>query len=489
MTRLSNVIGRVLLGLSIVAGLLGATPASVAAGTGTTVSVSVAGSPFYPNGDGKREKVTVSVSLSAAAYAQVDVLDFDGALVKALLPSQARAPGRLTVKWNGRDDAGVIVPDGPYMFRAMATPTSGGSAETVEAWFTKARQVIYKQRSSAILVAIDPGHGDVYSEPGRYAPDGTHESVINLDIGLRLRAMLEGAGVRTVVTRETPSPVNVPEWDRTGDGVVGYGDELEARCDGANEARADVFISIHNNLANSPKISGPATYYRPDRTFGSASLVLANAVQKSMLARLDLYATDTWHASRSHGVLSHYPYYVLSSYAVPDRPRPTLMPGVLSEGMFLTNPTELALLQTPRVRQSMAAAYYDAIQTFVAKRAYAVGFEAVSAPAAATEGESVAYLVEMTNKGQYAASSWTLESGLVPAVPLYDGTGARGELLGSVAIPTLVRGGATTLDLEFAAPPPGEWLIKFDVRLPDGTYLSDRGSPPLQLPLSVAAPT
>jgi N-acetylmuramoyl-L-alanine amidase len=425
--------------------------------------------------------VSVSVSLAvAAASFRIEVLDFDGGVVKTLVPASARGAGLSTLKWNGRDEAGVFVPDGPYLVRAVA------DSEVAETWFAKARQVIYKQRSAAIVVAIDPGHGDIYSEPNRYAPDGTHESVINLDIGLRLRAMLESAGVRTVITRTTAGPVNVPEWDRTGDGVVGYGDELEARVDVANEARADVFVAIHNNLANSPKISGPATYYRADRSFAASSLVLAKAVQKSMLARLDLYATDSWRASRSHGVLSSFPYYVLSGWVVPDRPRPTLMPGVLSEGMFLTNPYELQLLETPAVRQSMAAAYYDAIQSFVAKRAYAAGYEALSAPGSAVDGESVSYTVQVTNKGQQPASGWTLEAALVPAVPLYDGTGARGDLLSSVPIAPLARGGVSTLDLSLSAPPVGEWLIKFDVRLPDGTYLSGRGSPPLQLPISVA---
>jgi N-acetylmuramoyl-L-alanine amidase len=480
MKRFPSVAARILLGLSVVGGVVGAAPGAVAAGGNSGVVVAVSGSPFSPNGDGKREKVSVTVSLAAAVTSlRVAVVDFDGSVVKTLVANSPRGAGQMTLKWNGRDDTGAIVPDGPYLLRAIA------DSDLAEAWFTKARQVIYKQLPSAIVVAIDPGHGDIYSEAGRYAPDGTHESVINLDIGLRLRRMLEGAGVRTVITRETAGPVNVPEWDRTGDGVVGYGDELEARVDVANQARADVFVAIHNNLANSPKISGPATYYRADRSFGASSLALAKAVQKSMLARLDLYATDSWRASRSHGVLSSYPYYVLSGWAVPDRPRPTLMPGVLSEGMFLTHPYELQLLETPRVRQSMAAAYYDAIQAFVAKRTYAAGYGVVSAPSSAVEGDSVSYAVHVTNKGQAVASGWTLEAAIVPAVPLYDGTGARGELLSSAPIAQLTRGGAATLALSFPAPLAGEWLVKFDVRLPDGTYMSDRGSPPLQLPLSV----
>ena len=54
----------------------------------------------------------------------------------------------------------------------------------------------------------------------------------------RLRAMLEGAGVRVVTTRTTDSRVNVRNVDWSGDGKVGYMDELAARVETANAARA-----------------------------------------------------------------------------------------------------------------------------------------------------------------------------------------------------------------------------------------------------------
>ena len=70
--------------------------------------------------------------------------------------------------------------------------------------------------------------------------------------------------------------------------------------------------------------------------------------------------------SRTTTGRSIYPYYVLRDYDPPRLLRPTQMPGVLSEGLFLSNPRELRLLKQPRVRQAMAVAYYHAIAEYLA---------------------------------------------------------------------------------------------------------------------------
>ncbi len=55
---------------------------------------------------------------------------------------------------------------------------------------------IYPVDPSVITVVVDPGHGGALD--GAVAPDGTREADLNLDTGLRLARMLEGAGVATV---------------------------------------------------------------------------------------------------------------------------------------------------------------------------------------------------------------------------------------------------------------------------------------------------
>ena len=102
---------------------------------------------------------------------------------------------------------------------------------SAQRWVTKAPGVPYPRLPGAIVVAINPGHGG--SDPGaiRY---GTRESDVNLDIALRVRRMLQGAGITVVMTRVTDVDVNRPAIDRNGDGRVDHTDELIARNDVAN---------------------------------------------------------------------------------------------------------------------------------------------------------------------------------------------------------------------------------------------------------------
>jgi N-acetylmuramoyl-L-alanine amidase len=462
-----------------VAGIGGAPSASAA--TDPVVSASVSGSPFYPNGDSIRESVGLKVRLSASVTLSVAVVDFDGVVVKTMLADTARAAGTYRFTWRGRNAQKRIVPDGPYRFRVAAT--RGGTTWTHYALFTKAPKLIYAPRPGAIVVAVDPGHGDVYSEPTRQAADGTREAVVNLDIGLRLRDMLEGAGVRTTISRTRDQGANTPAWDRNGDGRVEYADELQARCDIANQGRADLFIAIHNNKAADTYVHGTATYYWPERPYAAQSLALAQIVQSSLVKRLSGFSAYKFReADRG---LRTYDYFVLYQYNPPRQQRPTEMPAVLSEALFYSNPGDLAVLESPAGRQTIADGYYDAIQRYLAQRSYAVGYGAPTAPADVTAGGSVDYQIRVINKGQVGASDWKLEARYVADVTLYDGSPDAGVLLGSVPVPALGRGARSLVNMTLPAPPAGDWLVKFDVVRGDGSRLSELGSPMLQLPLSV----
>src|SRR3989304_6095192 len=76
-------------------------------------------------------------------------------------------------------------------------------------------------------IAIDPGHGG--RDTGAIGPKGLQEKDVVLDIGLKLRRLIqERLGIRVVMTR--PEDVFVP---------------LEERTAIANRAKADFFISVH----------------------------------------------------------------------------------------------------------------------------------------------------------------------------------------------------------------------------------------------------
>ena len=62
-----------------------------------------------------------------------------------------------------------------------------------------------------------------------------------------------------------------------------------------------------------------------------------------------------------------YNIYVLGPGTGPRPHPPTKMPGVLGESLFLSNPTEAALLRQERTLDAIAQGYFQAIQEYLAK--------------------------------------------------------------------------------------------------------------------------
>jgi N-acetylmuramoyl-L-alanine amidase len=448
----------------------------------------------------------VAVDLSEPADLRLRVVDFGGRTVRELFTGP-RGTGRLSRTWRGQDDGGEIVPVGPY--RVVASAIRLGASERAEAWVTVAERAVYPPDPGAITVAVDPGHGGGLD--GAVGEDGTREADLNLDIGLRLARMLEGAGVGVVITRTADVFVNEPALERTGDGVSDETDELAARPDMANMAGADIFIAVHNNIAVNESVGGPATFYFDERPFGARSEALARIVQAEMVEKLGRFADERWQP-HDHGALI-YPYYVLRGYDPPRLRRPTQMPGVLSEGLFLSNPRELRYLKRPSVRQAMAEAYYDAVATYLERRASQVGYALVGGPqrsaagaapgldpaqaVVASEllageplaGEPLAYEIEVQNKGVEAMQGWRLGVGAIPATFLYEGRGRAGLPVGEGRIPRLEPGQKAIVTVEVTAPGPGgDWFLLFDALDRDDRRASRLGSPVLQLPLATADP-
>jgi N-acetylmuramoyl-L-alanine amidase len=191
------------------------------------------------------------------------------------------------------------------------------------------------------LVAIDPGHGAADTGARGVLPNGTptglptridrdgrtliYEKDVNLDVALRLDTWLRARGFRTVLTRTKDLAGGDLPWRGTTA-------DLKARTDLANAAGADLFVSIHNNsfLRSS---SGTETFHFYYAT--RAAQELAKAVHAEVVLRLGLPDRGV----RSAG------FYVL---------RHTVMPAVLVEGAFLSNPREALLLARPDVRRRFA---------------------------------------------------------------------------------------------------------------------------------------
>lgn len=469
---------------------------SVVQAAGETPLASAAASPrvFWPDGGSVANATTLRWMLAAPATVTVDVFDWLGTvLVRRLVAGQAEDAGDHTVAWNGAAANGARVASAAYRFRLTVVDAAGTVTRT-DFPVTMARTAIFPANPGAITVAIDAGHGG--ADPGAIRT-GLYEKTANLDIALRLRSMLLGAGVNVVITRTTDRKVNTAKVDWNADHKVDYVDELAARIEIANAARASVFVAVHNNaMPYGP--GGTETWYSPGRPFSAISRSLASSVQRSLLSALSPLRTRTWHPI-NRGVRTDV-FYVLRPYKPPRVRRPSLMPGILGESLDMANRYELRLLKTPRARQAIAQGYYDGIAQFLAGRTYGAKYVlAGAAPGSLVEGGSGTIPVTVTNATNrtWPAGSVAATLSAVPAVAYYDGSNAAGLLLASVPLPAdLAPGASVTLALPFVAPPyatfrptAGRVLLKLD--LLSGTQRwASAGVPPLQLPLLItpAAP-
>jgi hypothetical protein len=164
------------------------------------------------------------------------------------------------------------------------------------------------------------------------------------------------------------------------------------------------------------------------------------------------------------------------------------MPAVLSEGLFLSNPRELRMLQRTRVRQAMAVAYYEAVVEYLAERGSHVGYALASAPTTVEAGSPVELELEVRDQGTTALRGWRLAVGAQPEGSTALGRARPGATLGERRIPTLRPGRRRTLRVAARAPDePGRWVLLVDAVGPTGGRASRSGSPMLQVPIEVIA--
>lgn len=202
-------------------------------------------------------------------------------------------------------------------------------------------------------VCIDPGHGG--RDPGAQG-NGLREADITLDVGLRLRRLLEARGIGVVMTRETDAHLGP-------DTVT----DLQRRCDIANRAQANVYVSIHVNSTITPTARGTETYALAP---GGQGEKLARLMQARLVDALEFPDRGVKFAR----------FYVL---------RNTAMPAALTELGFIRNPEDASALALDRVRQATAQAIADAVAEYFSLPALAPQPAPQAGPAAPAAGTPI----------------------------------------------------------------------------------------------------
>ncbi len=446
---------------------------------GLVQDIRVTDSPFSPDGDGIRDKVRLDVTLSRAATVAVSVIDFKDKVVRSM-KVRSHDAGTFTWRWNGRDDDERLSPDGPYHFR-LDLQAPDGLTETALMGIAKAPQAPYPADPAAVTVVLNPGHGG--PDPGAIY-GGVDEADLTLDIALRLEQMLEASGVTVVMLRDTDVAVNAAGLDVNGDGAADQSDELLARNDVANLAPGDLYVTLMNNAYGCHCVRGTETWTHDERTWSPEALVLASYIQRAHLRRLEAFRHAGWYPI-DRGVRFH-DFAVVRPYSKKMR-RPSLMPAVMTESLFMDHSDELRILKRSKVRGELAVAYFEGITKWLNGRAFGIRYEVLEA----TSGEAprsgpAAYRMRITNSGNRTSYGWQLRASVVPAVPFYDGSPAVGSVLGTVPIEDgLAPGAATSVQLDGLTLPDeaGDWLVKFDVVLPNGDTLGRHGVVGPQLPV------
>jgi len=169
------------------------------------------------------------------------------------------------------------------------------------------------------LVVIDPGHGG--TDPGAVFGQ-YYEKVYNLDIALRCEKILKSKGVNVALTRTTDKTVS-----------------LSDRVKFANDLNAYLFVSIHNNSMPSGTRGSMVLYhYTSYRGKPFAQIMLDNLVK-------DL-------GTKKIGIQARQNTVVL---------RDTKMPAILAEVACMSDPDDLALLNTDSFIQKAAESIANSI--------------------------------------------------------------------------------------------------------------------------------
>ena len=216
-------------------------------------------------------------------------------------------------------------------------------------------------------IVIDAGHGG--HDTGTIGPTGLMEKDLCLDVALRLGKIIEQRlpGANVIYTRSDDSFV-----------------PLEERTNIANQAKADLFISIHANSSRDHAARGIETYYLNLKGSAEAMEVAAreNATAQGGVHELqDLVmkiartekideskelAEDIQDSLSKRIQKSNKP---MKNRGVRKAPFVVLigadMPSILTEISFLSNPADEQMLKKPEQRQKVAEGLYQGMVSYL----------------------------------------------------------------------------------------------------------------------------
>ena len=256
---------------------------------------------------------------------------------------------RVVVSADSQKDLSPIVTDNSFTLNFVQS----GQAPTLS-----------QQSRRDLRVVIDPGHGG--KDPGAIGHRGFREKVVAFNFSVAIKEYLEQSGIEVLLTREDDTFISLS--DRTAF---------------ANRKKADVFVSIHANAAESSSLRGIETYFLSPARSERAKRVAATENKEVMDKMAELSSQNTFlsllnreriiesnklaidvqqnmlfnvsqvYSDVRDGGVREAPFWVLVG---------AQMPAVLVEIGYLTNATEAERLVLRKHRE-----YQDAIARGIAE--------------------------------------------------------------------------------------------------------------------------
>ena len=211
---------------------------------------------------------------------------------------------------------------------------------------------------------LDAGHGGW--DLGTVGREGLLEKTLVLEVAQRLGSLLENQlGCEVIYTRKEDNYVT-----------------LEQRAELANQAKADLFISVHANYSSLVSARGVETYYSsffsaPEaREIEYRENATAQGVNHTKLTGVQLKAKVAESRNLAASVQRAL-YGTLAAENTGIRNRGvkeasfvvltgTQMPSILAEISFVSSPTDEEHLQSAEYRQKIAEALYKGVERFAA---------------------------------------------------------------------------------------------------------------------------
>ncbi|WP_415062966.1 N-acetylmuramoyl-L-alanine amidase family protein [Bdellovibrio sp.] len=231
--------------------------------------------------------------------------------------------------------------------------------------------------ASALHIMLDPGHGGV-DTGAVHGP--AKEADLVLKVAQRLKTLLEqDTQFKVSLTRIQDKNISLP-----------------SRVKMAEDAKADLFVSLHANAASDQRAKGVEFFFQNNLPPDEESLYLASQENQMILNSQELHSisggdelskkgdiaaivedlqrqnrmtsslrltqtlTQVWSndETASQATIKQAPFYVISK---------TSMPSVLIEIGFLTNPREAKRLLNSEYQNDLAQKIYSALLSYKEK--------------------------------------------------------------------------------------------------------------------------